>query len=390
VTTRPTLDPAALVAGRSRVIDVSGIRRAFEIGATLRDPANLSIGQPDFPVPEAIKDRAIEAIRADRNGYTLTQGAPELREAIARHLAEDVGWVVGEDDCDMIVTSGTSGALLLACMALLDPGDEMVVPDPYFVSYPTLAGLCGATSVFCDVHPDMRMTAERIEACLTDRTKIVLLNSPGNPSGVVLEDEEVARIARLCADRGVVLLSDEIYDAFTYPDAREDGRCPSPARHDRNVLLVRGFGKTYGCTGWRLGWVAGPSWLVGEMRKLQQYTFVCAPSPAQVGASVAFDVDMEPTIEAYARKRDLVLETLGDVARIPRPGGAFYAYVEIPERLGLDAEGFFERAIEQNVIVIPGSVFSRRSTHFRISYAVPDEMLKRGLDGLRRVLEPGG
>ncbi len=389
MTTRPTLDPAALVADRASAIDVSGIRRAFEIGATLKDPANLSIGQPDFAVPEAIKDRAIEAIRADRNGYTLTQGGPELREAIARHLAEDVGWVVGEDDCDMIVTSGTSGGLMLACMALLDPGDEMVVPDPYFVSYPTLAGLCGATPVFCDVHPDMRMTAERIEACLTDRTKIVLLNSPGNPSGVVLDDAEVARIARLCADRGVVLLSDEIYDAFTYPDAREDGRCPSPARHDRNVLLVRGFGKTYGCTGWRLGWVAGPSWLVGEMRKLQQYTFVCAPSPLQAGASVAFDVDMEPTIEAYARKRDMVVDALGDLAAIPRPGGAFYAYVEIPERLGIDAEGFFGRAIERNVIVIPGSVFSRRSTHFRISYAVPDEMLRRGLDGLRAVLEAG-
>ncbi len=383
----PALDPATLVADRSRAIDTSGIRRAFELGATLTNPANLSIGQPDFPVPEAIKQRAIDAIREDHNGYTLTQGVPVLREAIARHMAEDLGWVVGENGCDLMVTSGTSGALLLACMALLNPGDEIVIPDPYFVVYPALARLCGAAAVYCDVHPDMRMTAERIEACLTERTKIVLLNSPANPSGVVLEEAEVERVARLCAERGVVLLSDEIYDAFTYADAREGGRCPSPARHDRNVLVVRGFGKTYGCTGWRLGWAAGPSWLIGEMRKLQQYTFVCAPSMAQIGAAAAFEVDMEPIIESYARRRDMVLEALGDLAVIPRPGGAFYAYLEVPERLGLDCEGFFQRALEKNVIVIPGSVFSRRSTHVRISYAAPEEMLARGLEGLRAVLE---
>lgn len=387
MSTSPALDPAALVADRSLAIDTSGIRRAFELGATLTNPANLSIGQPDFPVPEVIKQRTIDAIREDHNGYTLTQGAPALREAIARHLAEDVGWTVGEDGCDLMVTSGTSGALLLACMALLNPGDEIVMPDPYFVVYPALAGLCGARAVYCDVHPDMRMTAERIEACLTDRTKIVLLNSPANPSGVVLEEAEVERVAKLCAERGVVLLSDEIYDAFTYADAREGGRCPSPARHDSNVLLVRGFGKTYGCTGWRLGWAAGPAWLIGEMRKLQQYTFVCAPSMAQIGAAAAFEVDMEPIIEAYARRRDMVLEALGDLAVIPKPGGAFYAYLEVPERLGLDAEGFFQRALEKNVIVIPGSVFSRRATHVRISYAAPEEMLARGLDGLRAVLE---
>lgn len=389
MSTSSPLDPASLIAARAQSIDVSGIRRAFEIGATLDNPANLSIGQPDFPVPDAIKQGAIDAIRQDRNGYTLTQGAPDLRAAIARHLAEDIGWVVGENDCDMIVTSGTSGGLLLACMALLNPGDEIVIPDPYFVVYPTMAELCGATPVYCDVHPDMRMTAERIEACLTERTKIVLLNSPGNPTGVVLDDAEVAKIAQLCRERGVVLLSDEIYDAFTYADAREDGKCPSPARHDPNVLLVRGFGKTYGCTGWRLGWVAGPSWLIGQMRKLQQYTFVCAPSMAQAGAAAAFDVDMEPKITEYARKRDMVLDALGDLTDIPRPGGAFYAYVPIPEHLGIDAEEFFERAIAENVIVIPGSVFSRRATYFRISYAVPDATLARGLDGLRRVLERG-
>ncbi|MFK7961255.1 MAG: pyridoxal phosphate-dependent aminotransferase [Phycisphaerales bacterium] len=384
----PSLDAARLIARRSAALDVSGIRRAFELGKTLADPINLSIGQPDFPVPEAIKQGAIDAIKADRNGYTLTQGADDLRASIERHLAEDVGWTIG-GDTSMCVTSGTSGGLLAACLALLDPGDEIIIPDPYFVMYPALAEICGATAVFCDTYPDMRMTADRVAACITPRTKMVLLNSPGNPSGVVLDAAEVDRIAAVSREAGVVLVSDEIYDAFTYTDAREDGRCPSPARNDGNVLLVRGFGKTYGCTGWRLGWAAGPTWLIHEMLKLQQYTFVCAPSMAQAGAAAAFDVDMEPIVSSYARKRDMVLDILGDVTEVPRPGGAFYAFVEVPPSLGMSDTEFCEEAIRRNVIVIPGSVFSQRSTHFRISYATSDEKLERGLRALRDIMTGG-
>jgi len=376
------LDFDSMISARARSIDVSGIRRVFELGARLENPINLSIGQPDFPVPDPIKRATIDAVNADRNGYTLTQGAPELLEAITRRLAADVGWNAPSDEHGLLVTGGTSGALLLACMALLDPDDEIVVPDPFFVIYPALGSICGARVRYCDTYPDFRMTAERVEPLLTDRTKIVLVDSPGNPTGVVLTGDEQRDLAELCEARGVMLVSDEIYDAFTYADALEDGQCPSPARYSKNMLLVRGFGKTYGCTGWRLGFVAGPRSVTQQMAKLQQYTFVCAPSMAQVGASVAFDVDMSGHVAAYQRKRDMVLEAFASVIDVVRPGGAFYVFVPVPEALGMTATEFAERAIERNVLVIPGGVFSQRDTHFRISYATPDDRLAAGLEVL--------
>jgi aspartate/methionine/tyrosine aminotransferase len=373
-------DLDSMISTRAKAIDVSGIRRVFELGAKLADPINLSIGQPDFPVPEAIKADTIEALARDRNGYTLTQGAPELLDAVSRRLAEDVGWTAPSDDTGLMITSGTSGALMLACLALLDPGDEIVVPDPFFVIYPALGEIAGARAVMCDTYPDLRMTAERLEPLLTERTKIVLLNSPGNPSGVVLTGDEVREVAELCERRGVLLVSDEIYDEFTYADAREDGRCPSPARFTQRMLLVRGFGKTYGCTGWRLGYVAGPAPVIRQMAKLQQYTFVCAPSMAQVGMASAFDVDMSEHVAAYERKRDMVCAAFDGRAELVRPGGAFYAFVRVPETLGLTATAFAEQAIERNVLVIPGGVFSGRDTHLRITFATSDEKLRQGLE----------
>jgi aspartate/methionine/tyrosine aminotransferase len=370
----------AMISARARAIDVSGIRRVFELGAKLEDPINLSIGQPDFPVPDAVKRATVEAIDADRNGYTLTQGAPELLDAVSRRLADDVGWQAPSDDLGLMITSGTSGAIMLACLATLDPGDEVIIPDPYFVIYPALAGISGARAVRCDTYPDFRMTAERVEPLLTDRTKMVMVNSPANPSGVVLSERELHDLYTLCRQRGVLLVSDEIYDAFTYEEALENGRCPSPARAGTDMLLVRGFGKTYGCTGWRLGFAAGPRGLIQQMAKLQQYTFVCAPSMAQVGAAACYDEDMSGHVDLYRRRRDLVVEAFDGVAELTTPGGAFYAFVRVPEHLGMTATAFVEQAIERNVLVIPGGVFSDRDTHFRLSYAAPDAKLRAGLE----------
>lgn len=368
-----------LISARARAIDVSGIRRVFELGARLPDPINLSIGQPDFAVAAEIKNAAIAAILGDHNGYTLTQGSGELREAISRHLAGDVGWEVPASDLDLLVTSGTSGALLLAFMALMDPGDEAIVSDPYFVVYPALGPLTGGSIVLCDTYPDFRLTAQRVEPLITDRTKILLLNSPSNPSGVVLRSDELADLVDLCDRRGVLMIADEIYDEFTYDDAREGGRCPSPARLTGNMLLVRGFGKTYGCTGWRMGYAAGPKALIDQMAKLQQYTFVCAPSMAQAGVVAAFDVNMSGQVRSYQRKRDMVETMLGSITEVVHPGGAFYAFVRaVPPHA--TATELVERAIQRNVLVIPGSVFSRRDTHFRLSYATGDETLKHGLE----------
>ncbi len=374
-----SIDYSTLVSNRARDIDASGIRRVFELGAKLADPINLSIGQPDFPVPEPLKTAAIEAIQGDHNGYTLTQGAQALRQAISTHLAQDIGWEAPSNDLGLLVTAGTSGAILLAFMATLDPGDEVIIPDPYFVIYPAQAGMVGATVRYCDTYPDFRMTAQRVEPLINEKTKLLVLNSPSNPSGVVLTDAELRDLVDLCERRGVLIVSDEIYDEFTYDDARESGRCPSPARHTRNLLLVRGFGKTYGCTGWRMGYLAGPASLVAQIAKLQQYTFVCAPSMAQQGVAGAFDIDMSSQVGAYQRKRDMVEQAFKGVAEMVHPGGAFYGFVGVSERVAGSATEFVERAVERNVLVIPGAVFSRRDSHFRLSYAVGDETLARGL-----------
>lgn len=385
-TTAAGLNYQDMISDRALEIDVSGIRRAFELGAKLSNPINLSIGQPDFPVPDSIKQATIQAIEDDRNGYTLTQGAPELLDSVCRHLRSDVGWEVPSDDLAVTITSGTSGAIMLAFLAMLNPGDEVIIPDPYFVIYPALGRISGAKVVHCDLYPELRMTAERVESLITPRTKILLLNSPGNPTGVVLSRHELADLVDLCRRRNVLIVSDEIYDEFTYSDAREDGRCPSPARISQDVLLIRGFGKTYGCTGWRLGYVAGPRPIVQQIMKLQQYTFVCAPSMAQVGVAGAFEVNLSSMVAAYERKRDIVAGAFEDVTDLIRPGGAFYAFVKVPARLGLTATQFTERAIEQNVITIPGSVFSRRDTHFRISFAAPDDTVRKGVEVLRSMM----
>jgi len=380
------LDVEHLLSKRVRSMDASGIRRVFDLGARLERPINLSIGQPDFPVPEPLRRALAHAALENRAGYSVTQGIPELLDSIWVHLAKDVGWRGPTEDLGCIVTSGTSGGLLGAFLALLDPGDEAIIPDPYFVLYPQLAPLTGGRMVLCDTYPDFRMTAERIEPLITPRTKAVLLNSPSNPCGTVLTGAELAEVVDLCRRRNVLLVSDEIYDAFCFEDAREDGRCPSPARLTEQCLLIRGFGKTYGCTGWRVGFAAGPRRLIQEMAKIQQYTFVCAPTPAQHALVGAFDVDLSPMVREYQRRRDTVLEAFDGIARVARPSGAFYAFVEVPERLGCTASEFVERAIERSVLIIPGRVFSRRDTHFRLSFATRPEMLVEGLQILRSLM----
>ncbi len=379
------LDLERLFTPRVKSIDASGIRRAFELGASIQDPINLSIGQPDFPVDDRIKRAAVKAIEGDRNGYSLTQGLPELRSAIWSHLSKDVGWTPS-DSSDLIVTSGTTGALVLAVLALIENGDEVILPDPYFVAYPQFAKMAGGRAVLCDTYPDFRMTAERIAPLITPRTKMVIIDSPSNPCGVVLTTAELRAIVDLCDSRGILLVSDEIYDAFTFPEALDGGRCPSPARFSSQLLLVRGFGKSYGCTGWRLGYGAGPKPLIQQMAKLQQYLFVCAPTPLQAAAIECFDVDLTPIIARYVLRRDMVVNALGGLTNVTLSQGAFYAFIEIPSRLGLTGTQFAERAVAERLIVVPGGVFSARDTHIRISFAAPERKLAEGLEVLRRMM----
>jgi aspartate aminotransferase/aminotransferase len=361
------------IAERMRSIEMSGIRKVFELARAIPDPVNLSIGQPDFDVPGPVKEAAHAAIDRGANGYTLTQGIPELRQALLR----DIRRQYAHADREVVVTSGTSGAFFLALSCVVDPGDEVIVFDPYFVMYPNLVALAGGRAVKIDTYPDFAVDVDRVRRALTPRTKAILLNSPSNPTGRVARADEVRDLARLAAERGVLLVSDEIYRAFCY-----DEPFHSPAAFNEQVLVVDGFSKSHGMTGWRLGFAHGPRRLIEEMAKLQQFTFVCAPSMVQHAGVTAWEQDVTPYALAYRKKRDLVIEGLRGLYELGAPGGAFYLFPRAP---GGSGTAFVERAVGQGLLLIPGGVFSQRDTHFRLSYAADDRALARGVEILRRL-----
>ncbi len=360
------------LAQRTRAFDVSGIRRFFDLAANMRDPINLSIGQPDFDVPDEVKEAAIAAIREGRNGYALSQGMPVLREKLQARIDERFHHA----DREVFVTCGTSGGLVLAMMALIDPGDEVVLPDPCFGMYNALAAMMGGRVVPVDTYPDFHLDPDRAAAAITPRTKLILVNSPNNPTGAVAAPEELRAIAELAAQRNVALLSDEIYHDFCY-----DEPFTSPAEFNPQTIVVDGFSKSHGMPGWRLGFAHGPAAIIGEMIKLQQYSFVCAPQPAQWGGAKALEVDIRGHMDAYRRKRDLVIDGLREHYEVVRPHGAFYVFPKAPWGSGTE---FCTRALQQHkLLVVPGGNFSRHDTHFRISYAAPDAALRRGIGALQ-------
>ena len=359
-----------------RMIDASGIRKVFDLAAQIADPINLSIGLPDFDVPDQVKQAAIAAIAGGFNRYTMTQGIPELRAAVHACLLRE-GRLRADADTDISISSGTSGGLMLVMLALVNPGDEVVFADPYFVMYKHIANLIGAKPVFVDTYPDFALTAARLEPRLTNKTKLVIVNSPNNPTGAVGGATALKEIAELCNRRGIWILSDEIYRSFCY-----GGACSSIYPLAERGLLLDGFSKSHAMTGWRIGFVAGPREVVHEINKLQQYTFVCAPSMAQKAALVALETDMTAARDAYRRKRDMVFDGLKDLFDLVKPGGAFYAFPRAP---GGSGTAFVTKAIENKLLIIPGNVFSEHDTHFRISYAAPDETIERGIEVLHRL-----
>jgi aspartate aminotransferase/aminotransferase len=359
------------ISARSLSVDASGIRKVFDLAAKMKDPINLSIGLPDFDVPDAAKLAAIEAIKSGHNRYTQTQGIAPLRERLRKDLSREIGRDVG----DVLITSGVSGGLFLAMLATIDPGDEAIFLDPYFVMYKHLLSLVGGKPVIVDSYPAFRFRADRVEKAITPKTKLLILNSPSNPTGVVMSRQEIADAVELARKHDLLIVSDEIYEPFLYD---ESNGLASPATTYNKTLILRGFSKSHAMTGWRLGYAAGPEPVIAAMTKLQQYTFVCAPSPLQYAALAALDVPMKDAVDAYRRKRDLVSEKLSRKFEIVRPGGAFYIFPKAPA--GITASAFVTKAIENNVLIIPGNVFSERDTHFRISYATTDEKLAAGCE----------
>jgi len=354
---------------RSSMIEASGIRKMFELVATMENPINLSIGQPDFDAPDPMKEAAIRAIREGKNKYTVTQGIPELNERIIARFVERYGFHPEAS----LVTGGVSGALLLAFLTILDPGDEILIPDPYFVMYNHLSTICGAKIKLYDLYPDFRLDVKKIEELITPKTKILLLNSPQNPTGAVLSAEELRETAALAEKYDLLIVADEIYEEFVY-----EGDFHSICEFYEKVVLLGGFSKTYGVPGWRLGYAVGPNEVIDAMRTLQQFSFVCAPAPLQYAALAAMDLDMSPWISEYRGKRDLIYGGLKDYYKIEKPQGSFYAFPEVPAKLS--EKEFIKKALEKKLLIVPGSAFSTRATHFRLSFAAPNKELERGIE----------
>jgi aspartate aminotransferase/aminotransferase len=366
------------IAERMRHIESSGIRRMFELARSLKNPVNLSIGLPDFDVPVPIKEAAKHAIDAGHNSYTLTQGIPELRMKLLASVHRELP----HPDRELLVTSGTSGGLVLALCCTVNPGDEVIFFDPYFVLYPHLVALAGGTSVLVDTYPDFDIDPDRVRAALTPRTKAIIVNSPANPTGRVYSRERLRDLAALAAQHGILLMSDEIYRLFCY-----DRPFVSPAEFNEDVLVFDGFSKSHAMTGWRLGYCHGPRRLIEEMVKLQQFSFVCAPSMVQHAGIAAMHVDMSSIVAEYRQKRDRVYAGLRERFELVKSEGAFYLFPKVPWG---SATEFVTECIRNELLLIPGNIFSRHDTHFRLSYAADEKTLDRGIDILNRLARHRG
>jgi aspartate/methionine/tyrosine aminotransferase len=361
------------IADRMHHIEGSGIRKIFELTRSMKDPVDLSIGQPDFDVPMPIKAAAHAAIDAGANGYTLTPGIPALRGKIQA----EVNARLGHSGREVMMTSGTSGGLTLAMLCVVNPGDEVIVFDPYFVAYPHLITLAGGRMVAIDTYPDFNVDPDRVKAALTPRTRAIIVNSPANPTGKMPGRERLRDLALLARKHGILLLSDEVYRVFSY-----DTPFCSPAEFNEDVLVLDGFSKSYGMTGWRLGFAHGPRRLIDEMIKLMQFTYVCPPSIVQHAGVVAWDCDVSAIVAQYRGKRDRIYNGLKDLYDVRKPEGAFYIFPRAPHGTGAE---FITEAIGHKLLGIPGRVFSQQDTHFRLSYAAADKTIDRGLEILAKL-----
>jgi aspartate aminotransferase/aminotransferase len=358
-------DPFQL-ADRIHLLQPSGIRKFFELGLSMKNPIDLSIGQPDFDVPDPVKAAAIDAISAGRNRYTVTQGIEPLRKALKERYSRRFA---GVENDDIIVSAGVGGGLLLAFFALFNPGDEVLVPDPYFVMYRHLASLVGARAVFVDTYPDFKITAARLAPHITPKTRAIIVNSPSNPTGATLDEAGARELAALAEKHSLTIISDEIYEEFLY-----EGRHVSCREFTRNCLVLSGASKSMGMPGWRMGWMLGPREFIERCYIVQQFTFVCAPSLAQHAVLAGLGLDFSAHLNDYRRKREILCGGISGRYELVWPRGAFYAFPRLPG--GARPEEFIKACISRELLIVPGGACSTRDTHLRISFAAPDEKLR--------------
>ncbi|MEI8379233.1 MAG: pyridoxal phosphate-dependent aminotransferase [Planctomycetota bacterium] len=361
------------IADRMHKIDASGIRKVFDLATKMKNPINLSIGQPHFDTPDSVKRALCQAVDEGRNVYSQSQGIAPLREGLLQEFVAPLGHA----DRELFVTSGTSGGLMLALSVLVNPGDEVIAFDPWFVMYKHLVTLAGGTCVQIDTYPDFKIDLNKVRDAITPLTKAILCNSPCNPTGYVASEEELKGLADLAREKNICLISDEIYRVFCY-----DKPFVSPVKWNDQTIVIDGFSKSHSMTGLRLGFAHGPSHVIQQMIKLQQFTFVCAPQPVQWAGLAALKCDVSDRVANYARNREFLLKELGGIYDIRGSGGAFYLFIKAPWGTGTE---FVSKAIENELLIIPGNVFSQHDSHFRVSFAADESTLQRGAEILKRI-----
>ena len=367
--------------------------KALQMRAQGIDIVDFGAGEPDFPTPDNIKQAGIEAIQSNFTRYTSIGGTPDLRKAIVEHHARIFGSRYDVAEC--LVNVGGKHAIFNTVSAVVDNGDDVLIPTPYWVSFADIARYAGGRTVFAETREaeGFRLTAALVEKALTPATKLLIANSPNNPSGAVIDDQEFVRIAALCRQRGVILLSDECYARFLY-DGMRPFSLGSQTEFRDTVVIAGSLSKTYAMTGWRIGYVLGPRELIAAVQKIQSHSTSNPPSISQKAACEALTGSQDSVgmmLAEYARRRDLVVEKLNVIPgiRCAPPGGAFYAYPNISSAFSRgikDSLDFSVRLLEEShVAVVPGSAFGT-TEHIRISYATSMAQLERGIDRIGKFM----
>jgi aspartate aminotransferase len=357
---------------RVEQVSISGIREVFE--AAGEDAINLGLGQPDFPTPDHARQAAIDAIDAGKtDAYTSNKGTRELREAIAAKHERDNGLDI--DPEDIIATAGGSEALHIAIEAHVDAGQEVIIPDPGFVSYDALTHLAGGQPRPVSLRDDLTLAPADVEAAITDDTAAFVVNSPANPTGAVQSPADMREFARIADEHDVLCISDEVYE---YQIFEGEHRSPMEFAESDNVVLVNACSKAYSMTGWRLGWVTGATERIERMLRVHQYAQACASAPAQYAAEAALSGPQEPVAEmreAFRERRDVLLAGLEEMGlECPTPQGAFYAMPKVPD-------GWVDECIERGVVVVPGHAFGAAGEGYaRISYATDVGTIEEALE----------
>lgn len=368
-------------------IKPSGIRRFFDIAAERKDTISLGVGEPDFDTPWHVRDEGIYSLEKGRTFYTSNAGLMELREEICRYLDRRMN-LSYDPKSEVLVTVGGSEAIDIGLRAMVDPGDEVIIPQPSYVSYEPCAILAGAKPVIIELknENDFRLQPEELLAAITDKTKILILPYPNNPTGAIMEEGDLIKIAKICVEKDIFVMSDEIYAELTFGGKHHVSIASLPGMKDRTIL-INGFSKAYAMTGWRLGYACGPKEIIAQMTKIHQFAIMCAPTTSQYAAIEALkngDEDVRVMCESYNQRRNFLMNAFAEMG-LPcfEPFGAFYVFPCIKEFNMTSEEFAFALLDAKKLAVVPGSAFGDSGEGFvRISYAYSLKKLKTAMDRL--------